>query len=165
PLPSPPAHVLNDPVIRNALSTQKDFLRVQTPYDVEKLSTLLYFHPNRPFVDSILEGLHSGFWPCHSGDWESGAPTFDDNYNMETPDLAAVRAYRDKEIAAGHWSDPISSFVPPMQLSPMFVVWQGDSHKARVITDQSASGLNLGVSRDDAHVKYDDMRSFGAALR
>ncbi|KAJ3746925.1 hypothetical protein EV360DRAFT_10105, partial [Lentinula raphanica] len=99
PLPSPPAHVLNDPVIQDALSTQKDFLRVQTPYDVEKLSTLLYFHPNRPFVDSILEGLRSGFWPCHSGDWESGAPTFDDNYNMETPDLAVVRAYRDKEIA------------------------------------------------------------------
>ncbi|KAJ3816983.1 hypothetical protein F5880DRAFT_1632905, partial [Lentinula raphanica] len=116
-------------------------------------------------VDSVLEGLHSGFWPCHSGDWESGAPRFDDNYDMETPELLAVRAYKDKEIAAGHWSHPISSFTPPMQLSPMFVVWQGDSHKARVITDQSASGLNSGVSRDDAHVKYDDMRSFGAALR
>ncbi|KAJ3742268.1 hypothetical protein EV360DRAFT_22953, partial [Lentinula raphanica] len=165
PLPGPPAHVLNDPFIQKALSAHKEFLKVQTPYDVEKLSTFLLFHPNRPFVESVLEGLRSGFWPCHSGDWESGAPIFDDNYNMETLDLNAVRAYQDKELAAGHWSNPIPSFTPPMQLSPMFVVWQGDTHKARVVTDQSASGLNAGVSRDEARVKYDDMRSFGAALR
>ncbi|KAJ3816888.1 hypothetical protein F5880DRAFT_1462618, partial [Lentinula raphanica] len=42
---------------------------------------------------------------------------------------------------------------------------KGESHKARVITDQTASGLNAGVHREDAHVRYDDMRSFGAALR
>jgi len=44
----------------------------------------------------------------------------------------------------------------------MFVVWQKD--KARVITDHSASGLNDGIPRTEARVKYDDMRSFGQVL-
>ncbi|KAJ3816558.1 hypothetical protein F5880DRAFT_1463414, partial [Lentinula raphanica] len=165
PLPGPPPSVCEDPVIQKALTDYKDFLKIQTPYDVDKLSTFLSFHPNRPFVESVLEGLKSGFWPCHSGDWESNDSFFDDNYDMKDLDLEAVRVYRDKEVGACRWSNPILSFCHPLKLSPMFVVWQGDSHKARVITDQTASGLNMGVSREDAHVRYDDMRSFGAALR
>ncbi|KAJ3816372.1 hypothetical protein F5880DRAFT_1450236, partial [Lentinula raphanica] len=160
PLPGPPQSVIDDPNIRSTLEEQKPFLKTNTLYDIEKLSTLLVFHPNRLFVESVLEGLKSGFWPCHSGDWNFGAPEFDDNYTMELPDLDAVRNYRDKEIAGGHWSRAISSFHAPMKLSPMFVVWQGDSHKAQVITDQTASGLNSGVPKQDAHVRYDDMRSF-----
>ncbi|KAJ7271669.1 hypothetical protein C8J57DRAFT_1179712 [Mycena rebaudengoi] len=37
--------------------------------------------------------------------------------------------------------------------------------KPRIITDQTASGLNDGIPREDAKVKYDDMRSFGYAMR
>ncbi|KAJ3752692.1 hypothetical protein EV360DRAFT_12416, partial [Lentinula raphanica] len=158
PLLGPPSHVVDDPVMQKALADHQDLLKIQTPYDVEKLSTFLSFHPNRPFVESVLEGLKSGFWPCHSGDWESNNSIFDDNYKMEDLDLDAVRVYREKEVGAGRWSRPFASLRHPMKLSPMFVVWQGDSLKARVITDQTASGLNAGVSRDDAHVSYDNMR-------
>ncbi|KAJ3753228.1 hypothetical protein EV360DRAFT_87980 [Lentinula raphanica] len=157
PLPGPPPDVMNDPIILKALSEHKDLLKIQTPYDVDKLSSFLSFHPNRPFVESVLEGLKFGFWPCHTGDWLLNDSIFEDNYNMEDLDLDAVRAYRNKEVGAGRWSNSFSSFNPPMKLSPMFVVWQGESHKARVITDQTASGLNAGVPKADAHVRYDDM--------
>ncbi|KAJ3752976.1 hypothetical protein EV360DRAFT_88216 [Lentinula raphanica] len=45
----------------------------------------------------------------------------------------------------------------------MFVVWQ--KGKARVVMDQTASGLNDGIpSRDEAKVKYEDMHTFGQVL-
>ena len=47
-------------------------------------------------------------------------------------------------------------------MSPMFVAWQ--KNKPRVITDHSASGLNDGIPRSEARVKYDDMHPFGQAL-
>ena len=77
----------------------------------------------------------------------------------------AIRAFRDKEVAAGRWSAALPhsySKIPGTRLSPMFVTWQ--KGKARVITDHKASGLNDGIPSADAHVLYDDMRSFGQAL-
>jgi hypothetical protein len=44
----------------------------------------------------------------------------------------------------------------------MFVVWQNE--KPRVVTDHSRSGINDGIPRADAKVKYDDMRTFGQTL-
>jgi hypothetical protein len=52
--------------------------------------------------------------------------------------------------------------LPGMKVSPMFVVWQHG--KPHVVMDHSASGLNDGIPKDEAHVKYDDMRSFGWTL-
>ncbi|KAJ3737623.1 hypothetical protein DFJ43DRAFT_968916, partial [Lentinula guzmanii] len=164
PLPSPPKQVLSDPETQLALSHHSNFIKIQTPYNVDKLSTLLLLHPNRPFVESVLNGLKHGFWPCHSGEWKDKSEFFD-NYPLQPPDEDALKLYRDKEVEAGRWSPPISKLSPGMKLSPMFVVWQGETNKARVVTDQSASGLNDGVSKEDAHVRYDDMHSFGAALR
>ncbi len=48
------------------------------------------------------------------------------------------------------------------RMSPMFVAWQKD--KPQVITDHSASGLNDGILRTEARVKYDDMHLFGQTL-
>lgn len=45
----------------------------------------------------------------------------------------------------------------------MFITWQRG--KARVVTDHRSSGLNDGIPKDEAHVRYDDMRPFGQELR
>ena len=56
---------------------------------------------------------------------------------MEDPDLDAVRTFRDREVGAARWSDPIDSRLAPcMVTSPMFVAWQ--NAKARVVTDHSS---------------------------
>lgn len=53
-----------------------------------------------------------------------------------------------------------------MKVSPLFVIWQGENkEKARVLTDHSASGINDGIPRSEAKVRYDDMRSFGQTMR
>ncbi|EMD30719.1 hypothetical protein CERSUDRAFT_60905, partial [Gelatoporia subvermispora B] len=47
--------------------------------------------------------------------------------------------------------------------SPMFVMWRND--KPRVVTDHTASGLNDGIPRAEAKVRYDNMHDFAQVLR
>ncbi|KAM5532491.1 hypothetical protein V8D89_013844, partial [Ganoderma adspersum] len=134
-----------------------------TPFHVEHLRNLLSDHPNQPFVESVLWGLENGFWPLDDGDWDPNLDLFPGNYLMEVPDLNAVRAFRNREVGARRWSTPIDPHLAPcMKTSPMFVVWQNE--KARVMTDHSASGLNDGILRSKAKVRYDDMHDFGQIL-
>ncbi|KIJ92812.1 hypothetical protein K443DRAFT_113006, partial [Laccaria amethystina LaAM-08-1] len=58
---------------------------------------------------------------------------------------------------------PLSTLLPNMKFSPMFVIWQNG--KPRVVTDHKSSGLNDFLPRSKAHVKYDDMHPFGQTLR
>ncbi|THU81905.1 hypothetical protein K435DRAFT_872852 [Dendrothele bispora CBS 962.96] len=49
---SPPKSLLIDPTIQFTLHALKDYIKVDTPFDVNRLERLLFTHPNRPFVDS-----------------------------------------------------------------------------------------------------------------
>lgn len=44
----------------------------------------------------------------------------------------------------------------------MFVVRHSD--KPHIVTDHSGLGINDGILREDAKVRYDDMRDFGQAM-
>jgi hypothetical protein len=54
PLPSPPDHLVDDPVIRATIQKLGDHIKVETPFDIDKLETLLLDHPNPPLVQSAL---------------------------------------------------------------------------------------------------------------
>ena len=138
PLASPPEHLIHDPQIQQTLNVLKDAIEVKTPFDADKLEMILTDHPNPTFVIG--------------------------NYATEELDLDVIRAFRDNEISAERWSQPLrfSNLLPGMKISPMFVVWQ---EKPRVVTDHSASGLNDGIPRSEAKVQYDDMHPFGRTLR
>lgn len=164
PLPSPPAHLLNDPVVQASLRAMKDHIKVETPFNVERFENLLVDHPNQLFVRSVMTGLREGFWPFHDGEYKVELQVKGENFATDPADLAAIRAYRDKEISASHWSGalPDTELLPGMRKSPMFVVWQKE--KPRVITDHKSSGLNDGIPKAEGHVRYDDMHDFGQAL-
>ncbi|KAF8218766.1 hypothetical protein L208DRAFT_1469623 [Tricholoma matsutake] len=164
PLPSPPQRLLDDPAIQTSLQSLGDYIKVETPFNVDKLELLLVSHPNRPFVQSVMKGLREGFWPFDEGEWKIELEEVAPNYVSDPEDAEAIHAFRDHEVAAGRWSDPLASteLLPGMKISPMFVVWQ--NNKPRVITDHSRLGINEGIPRADAKVKYDDMRTFGQTL-
>jgi hypothetical protein len=61
PLPSPPDHLVNDPVIQATIEQLVDHIKVETPFDVDKLESLLIGHPNPLLVQSALRGLREGF--------------------------------------------------------------------------------------------------------
>ncbi|KAF9535314.1 hypothetical protein CPB83DRAFT_728501, partial [Crepidotus variabilis] len=161
PLPSPPAHLLNNPEIKATLQNMHHFIKVDTPFNITRFKNLLHDHPNQPFVNSVVRGLEEGFWPFEDGEWGPNVEGIAENFASDERDLDVIRAHRDKEIAADRWSDPLPSadLLPGMKSSPMFVVWQ--KGKPRVITDHSASGINDGIPREEARVIYDDMRTFG----
>ncbi|KAF5381547.1 hypothetical protein D9615_005612 [Tricholomella constricta] len=165
PLPSPPSHLLNDPAILGSLRAMESRIKVDTPFNVDKLESMLHDHPNQPFVKSVMNGLRHGFWPFDEGEWKGVEEEFAENYAVEDCDLEAIRLFRDKELKAGRWSDALSdaTLLPGMKMSPMFVVWQ--KGKGRVITDHSGSGINDGIPKEAGKVRYDDMHSFGSALR
>ncbi|EMD36440.1 hypothetical protein CERSUDRAFT_29448, partial [Gelatoporia subvermispora B] len=62
-----------------------------------------------------------------------------------------------------HDPDVLATLRACMKTSPMFVVWRND--KPRVVTDHSASGLNDGIPRLEAKVRYDNMHDFAHELR
>jgi hypothetical protein len=162
PLPSPPDHLVDDPVIRATIQKLGDHIKVETPFDIDKLETLLLDHPNPPLVQSALRSLREGVWPLSDGVWDIEAEGISENYPMDEADLDALRAFRDKEQSLGRWSQEIEEMLPGMKISPMFVAWQHG--KPRIITDHSASELNAEILREDAKVRYDDMHDFGQAL-
>ncbi|KAF6750012.1 hypothetical protein DFP72DRAFT_1140002, partial [Ephemerocybe angulata] len=167
PLPSPPSSLLNNALYAKSIEDLGDAVKVETPFDIDAFEAHLVDHPNRAFVASVLKGLREGFWPFDEGEWEAEEREYKGNFVKEDVDVEAIRAFRDKELDAGRWSPPVDvdpgKLPPGTKLSPLFVVWQ--KGKARVITDHSASGINDGIPRESAKVRYDDMRPFGRALR
>ncbi|KIM78476.1 hypothetical protein PILCRDRAFT_75623 [Piloderma croceum F 1598] len=161
PLPSVPQHLLDNPIIKALLAANKDFIKVETPFDINKLENLLIDHPNPPFVHSVLSGLCFGFWLCDDGEWKLELEEVVRNYSTDVPDLKAICAFQDREQAAGCWSSKIPQLLPGMKTSPMFVVWQG---KPRVVTDHSGSGINDHIPCEDAKVRYNNMHDFERCL-
>ena len=164
PLPSPPSHLLQDQKIQVSLLAMKDHIKVETPFNVNKLESMLTDHPNQPFVQSVMTGLREGFWPLNDGEWKVELKEVIDNYSTDEGDLDTICNFRDKGRSAGHWSDELSDseLLPGMKMSPMFVVWQNG--KAHVVTDHSGSGINDGIPKSKAKVPYDDMHPFGQSL-
>ncbi|KAJ7722281.1 hypothetical protein DFH07DRAFT_715949, partial [Mycena maculata] len=164
PLPSPPSHLVDSPVMRALLNALKDHIKVETSFNVDRFKNLLADHPNQPFVKSVMTGLHEGFWPFHDGEYKTELELVGENFASDPANLEAIRVYRDKETAASHWSGPLpnDNLLPGMKMSPMFVVWQKE--KPRVITDHKSSGINDGIPKAEGHVRYDDMHDFGQAL-
>ncbi|KAF8807971.1 hypothetical protein BYT27DRAFT_7009065, partial [Phlegmacium glaucopus] len=142
PLASPPPHLLNDPGIQSTLHTLHDFICVKTPFNVNHFESMLYDHPNQPFIKSVMNSLCYGFWPFDEGNWEDNCDNAIQNYTSEQTDIDAIQSFRDDEIQAHRWSEPLESniLLPGMKISPIFVIWQ--KGKAQVITDHTASGLN-----------------------
>ena len=113
----------------------KDFIKVRTPFNINKFESLLKDHPNQPFVKSVMTGLREGFWLFHKGEWEELHDDCKENFLSEEKDLEAHRVFQDKEIDNLHWSPPLPITVlpPGMSLSPMFIVWQHE--KPHVVTN------------------------------
>ena len=164
PLASPPSHLVNDPKIQSTLHAMRDFIRVETPFNVDRFEAMLYDHPNQPFVKSVMNSLRHGFWPFDEGNWNDDVDDTIQNYATKEVDFNAIHAFRDEEIQAHRWSEPLQldRLLPGMKISPIFVIWQ--KGKARVVTDHTASGLNDCIPRSEAKVRYDDMRTFGQVI-
>lgn len=103
PLTLPPAHILANQHYQDTVDEcfRKGLIKVDTPFNLDWLETYLADHPNKPYVRSVLDGCHNGFWPLDDGDWEDSKQPILSNYVSEQIDIDAICAFWDKEIAAG----------------------------------------------------------------
>ncbi|THU92526.1 hypothetical protein K435DRAFT_800410 [Dendrothele bispora CBS 962.96] len=75
----------------STLHALKDYIKVDTPFDVNRLERLLFTHPNRPFVNSVLHSLREGFWPFYEAEWKDEMSQLSvENYSTDPADLEAI---------------------------------------------------------------------------
>ncbi|KAG7444092.1 uncharacterized protein BT62DRAFT_901108, partial [Guyanagaster necrorhizus] len=136
------------------LHALKDFIVVDTPFNVNCLENILYFHLNELFVSSVIHGLCNGFWPLDLGEWEDSLYNQTKNYATDPQDINKIQAFHDYEIVARYEF----TLLQGMKVSSMFMVWQ--NRKSHIVMDHTFSGLNAGISASEAKVKYNNMHPF-----
>ncbi|KAG6906975.1 hypothetical protein DXG01_011140 [Tephrocybe rancida] len=76
------------------------YIRVETPFNIEPFESLLVDHPNQPFVKSVMDGLHYGFWLFDEGKWKDDSDDALRNYATEETNIKAIQAFQDDKIEA-----------------------------------------------------------------
>jgi hypothetical protein len=108
--------------------------------DIQRFSHYTRYHPNRPLINYLVQGLESGFRLGYTGDRKLSVMN-----NLSLLDLApeALPIFIRKEMELGRISDPFSLEHPPTKIfmiNPLGLVEKRDTdpQEYRVITHHSA---------------------------
>lgn len=104
-----------------------------------------------------------GFWPGYDGDVVP-TPVSDVPPTLSSDDDELVALQLRKDYEKGYLSDPFDTVLPGMVVSPVFVV-RVEGRKPRAVVDQTASGLNAGVAKEVAHIRYDTVNDLARLMR
>jgi hypothetical protein len=170
PLPSIPPSEFNNPVARNTIEGHPDLFEVTTPINVDNLESMLVHHPNRPFVNSVLNGFRHGFWPWADTNIGIYPDTLDESLGdpKNQNELDFICKQRDKEINVGRFSHSFGrELLPGMYSMPIHAVPKPRSTDLRLVTNHSAGSysLNSMIKREDiAGYPLDNMTHLGEML-
>ena len=132
PVPRPPKNELLNIKKLNIIQNYPHLFYIMTPIHVNHFCKLLESHPNRPLVNSICEGLKSGFWPW-AVTFNSDAPSIVNNACLQKVKdprhLQFMKEQRDEEIKLNHFSSAFSTLLPGMTSIPLWVVPKPHSDK------------------------------------
>ncbi len=171
PMPRVPRATLADPIVNATLQTRPDLFDIVTPIHVPRLAHLLTHHPNRPFVDSVLDGLSNGFWSFADARPEDYPDTWDEVRPPvhDAQAIAFLRQQRDDELAQRRYSPAFGpDLLPGMYAMPVHVIPKPHSDKFRLINNLSAGPFSPNSMVRPESVKgavLDGIPSFAAALR
>ena len=116
--------------------------------NIEKFKELLFDHPNQPFVQSVIIGLTEGFWPW--AEKQEGYPvTHCEPQHLPKGDEQRhfLISQRDKEIAAGRFSELFGDLLPGMNVVPAHTVPK-PVNKLRLVVDHSAGAYAINTMID-----------------
>lgn len=159
PLSRPPP-ISEDPDAAYGIKRRPDLFAIKTPINVKLFNYMLRDHPNRPFVDLVIQGLTEGFRPmCELPD--SDSPHVE-NHSIceERPEL--LTAACEEEVSRGQYSPPFQTLLAGMKVSPLLLAAKSNLPKMRVCTDMSyrKHSLNNLVRKDECRVAFDSIISF-----
>ncbi|KAF9061202.1 hypothetical protein BDP27DRAFT_1142484, partial [Rhodocollybia butyracea] len=160
PLPRPPSNeILNDTAIQT-IKQYPHLFHLTTPIK----PNLLQNHPNRPLVNSVLQGLRYGFWPWAETDIPSMPSTLDRSYPLkDNKHIIFSCEQRDAEITVHRFSQGFPELLPGMQSIPVVVVPKPHSDKLHLTVHHSAGPFspNSLIDRKYVSVKLDNLRDLG----
>ena len=170
PLHRPPqAEFDNLPAIQT-IKSRSDLFKIVTPVKVSVLRHLTLSHPNRPFVDSVLEGLTNGFWPWANTIHEGYPVTHDESKSIQlTPEKEEfLRNQIQHERELGRVSDSFGKYLlPGMYCMPHYVVPKPHSTEWRLVNDLSAGPFSLNSMVDRQYIScypLDNLSHLGEML-
>jgi hypothetical protein len=169
PVPRPPRNELLDTTKLNIINNYPHLFHVTTPIRIHRFHELLATHPNRPLVESVCEGLQTGFWPWAITAYSIVPPIVDNAciQKIRNPEHSRfMEKQRDEEIKLNRFSIAFSTLLPGMTTIPLWVVPKPHSDNLRLVVDHSAGDFspNSFISPDDAGVHLDTLHALGKAL-
>jgi hypothetical protein len=170
PLARVPSREFNNALANDTIKRHSSLFEVSTPINVTNFERLLVRHPNRPFVDSVVEGLKNGFWPWADTQIGIYPDTLDESLGdpKNQIELNFICEQRDKEIKMGRFSPSFGQdLLPGMYSMPIHAVPKPRSTDLRLVTNHSAGefSLNSMIKREDiAGYPLDNMTQLGEML-
>ena len=140
PLPRPPVEEFNNLPALQSLRDRPDLFKIVTPINVDVFEELLAAHPNRRFVESVMDGLRYGFWPWANTRKEGYPVTLDESkpirFDDEKKQFIARQLAHEREL--GRVSDVFrGELLPGMYCMPHYVVPKPHSSGWRLVNDLS----------------------------
>ena len=153
PLPRPPADEYDNTSALNTITKRPDLFKIVTPVKVEALSRLTSLHPNRPFVESAVEGFRSGFWPWASTNKEGYPLTHDESKAIhlteEREEFLLIKHEQDLERMSDAFKDDL---LPGMYCMPHYIVPKPHASGWRLVNNLSAGPFSLNSMVDRQYI-------------
>jgi hypothetical protein len=170
PLSRPPPSEFENVAAVTTIQENPDLFKIVTPVQVQKFESYLSGHPNRPFVESVCQGLREGFWPWASTT-QPGYPDINDESvtgPVEAGKAKFLQSQKTVELAKNRFSPSFGKdLLPGMYCMPIFAVPKPSSSVFRLVTDQSRGKYSLNSMVDHNCVTgypLDNMTLFGEML-
>jgi hypothetical protein len=170
PLPQPPQIESENLLAQQTLNEKPELFKIVTPINIETLEQLSIHHPNRPFVESILEGFRNGFWPWATTVREGYPLTHNESKQIQlTPEKETFLLEQIKhEQELGRMSSDFGEeLLPGMFCMPHYVVPKPHGDGWRLVNDLSAGSFSLNSMVDHQYVTgypLDNLSQFGDLL-
>ena len=170
PLPRPSPMVESDPVRQATTSNHPDLFKIICKIDVNTFEWLLTHHPNWGFIDSVIVGLHEGFWPFADMMKEGYPKSWDGSWHLlkseKERDFLEEQVWT--EIAAEHFLELFGiELLLGMYSPPVHAVPKPDSDMMRLVVDHSIGDFSpnsIIVWEDVMGVWLDRLHTLGVSI-
>jgi len=125
PLPQPSQVELENLAARQMLEEHPELFSIVSPVQVKVLETLALSHPNRAFVQLVLEGLRGGFWPWATTVKEGYPLTWDESKQLQlsTEKEEFLKKQLEHEVGLNQMSQEFGTeLLPGMYCMPNFII-------------------------------------------
>ena len=145
-LPRPPVAALRDDVRTKIILDHPELFKITFLIDDNTFENMLADHPNQPFIQSVLVGIHKGFWPFadttkdrYPKTWDRSSRPLktDDKRNFLTSQVQI-------EVKVGRFSPSFGTNLLPGMYSPLVhVVPKPDLDTLCLVVNHSTGDNNL----------------------